>query len=97
MINNQQTDSATRLENLNKKIKDFEKKKIEAESELKVLKKQHSELLQQLKENGIENVEDLPKLIENLEKEFNQKLKEAELNAEEIESGISSFYETSGE
>lgn len=97
MINNQQTDSATRLENLNKKIKDFEKKKIEAESELKVLKKRHSELLQQLKENGIENVEDLPKLIENLEKEFNQKLKEAELNAEEIESRISSFYETSGE
>ncbi len=87
-------DPAKRLENLNNKVKEFEKKKIEAESELKILKKQHAELLQQLKDNGIENVENLPEIIKELEEEFNQKLEDAENNAKEIESGLSSFHET---
>lgn len=91
----QKTDSEKRLKVLDDKVKSFEKQKIEAESELKMLKKQHSELIEQLKSNGINNVEDLPKIIENLENEFNQKLEEAEADAAKIEQKISAFHETS--
>jgi len=84
-------DVTKRLENLNKKVKDFETQKIRAEQELEILKKQYNDLLEELKQYGITNVDDLPELIIKLETELEQKLTEAETEIGKTEEKIAAL------
>ncbi len=84
-------DVTKRLENLNKKVKDFETQKIRAEQELEILKKQYNDLLEELKQYGITNVDDLPELIIKLETELEQKLTEAETEIGKTEEKIATL------
>ncbi|MFA5398782.1 MAG: hypothetical protein WC346_22400 [Methanogenium sp.] len=84
-------DITKRLENLNKKVKDFETRKIRAEQELEIFKKQYNALLEELKQYGITNVDDLPELIVKLETELEQKLTEAETEIGKTEEKIATL------
>ena len=84
-------DITKRLENLNKKVKDFETRKIRAEQELEIFKKQYNALLEELKQYGITNVDDLPGLIIKLETELEQKLTEAETEIGKTEEKIATL------
>lgn len=84
-------DVTKRLENLNKKVKDFETQKIRAEQELEIFKKQYNALLEELKQYGITNVDDLPELIVKLETELEQKLTEAETEIGKTEEKIATL------
>lgn len=90
-----ENDPIKRLEVLDNKIKGFETTKIKTESELEMLKKQHTELIEELKEYGIEDVEDLPNLIQELQKEFDKLLTEAENNVKTTEETITSLQSAS--
>jgi len=84
-------DVTKRLENLNKKVKDFETQKIRAEQELDILKKQYNDLLEELKQYGITNVDNLPELIVKLETELEQKLTDAETEVGKTEEKIAAL------
>lgn len=86
-------DSIQRLELLQKKVNELNNKKIGAEKELELLKVQHNNLVKELKEMGVEDINDLPNLILKLENELNQKLTDAEENVKRTELQISSFQE----
>ncbi|MFA5398533.1 MAG: hypothetical protein WC346_21145 [Methanogenium sp.] len=84
-------DVTKRLEDLNKKVKDFETQKIRAEQELEILKKQYNDLLEELKQYGITNVDNLPELIAKLETELEQKLTDAETEVDKTEEKIAAL------
>lgn len=91
MIKKEELDPVKRLEELEKGVKELETLKIRTEQDIQLLQKQHTELKEELKQNGIENVDDLPNLISQLEQEFNQQLNDAENQVEQIQSKISSI------
>lgn len=91
MIKKEELDPVKRLEELEKRVKELETLKIRTEQDIQLLQKQHTELKEELKQNGIENVDDLPNLISQLEQEFNQQLNDAENQVEQIQSKISSI------
>jgi len=84
-------DFSERLKNLNQKIKEFETKKIKAESELAMFKTQYDSLKEELRLQGVENVDDLPGLIEQLEKDLETELTKAESEVGETEKKIASL------
>jgi len=84
-------DITKRLEKLTTKSKELETKKIRAEQEVSLLKKQYDELLIELKQAGIEDVNNLPNLIDQLEEEFNRKLSKGESDIEQIEKNLASL------
>lgn len=59
-----------RLSSLQSRIKEIETKKISAQAELEVLKKQHTALVEELKEKGITDIKDLPELIIQMEEQL---------------------------
>lgn len=81
-------DITTRINNLQTKIKALENTKIGAQKEIELLKKQHGQLIQSLKDKGIEDVNNLPALITQLEAELNDSLLNVENEIVEIETQI---------
>ncbi len=80
-----------RLKELNTKVDNLKTKKIRAEQELELKRQEHTNLIKELKEKGIENIDDLPNLILQLEEQFNTELDNAEKDVEEIERNITSI------
>lgn len=85
------SDNVKRLEELSKKVKEFEVRKIQAEQEAKTLKEQYNLLLQELQEKGITDVNNLPDIIASLEADFNNSLSEAEQLVADTERKIQSL------
>jgi TolA-binding protein len=79
-----------RLKELNTKVDNLKTKKIRAEQELELKRQEHINLIKELKEKGIENVDNLPNLILQLEEDFNIELNNAEREVDEIERNITS-------
>jgi hypothetical protein len=88
---NKEATGEERLKRLQNSVKDFETKKIRAESEQSLLKQQHTQLLAELKDKGIEDVNQLPELIEKLEEEFERELSKAETEVEGISQKVENF------
>ena len=84
-------DNIQRLESLQKKAKEFDTKKIGAEKELELLRKEYEGLIIELQTLGVENIDDLPSLITQLEQDLNQELTQAEKHVGEIEKFLSSI------
>ena len=84
-------DPVKRLEKLENKVKELETKKIRTEQDIQLFQKQYSELKEELKKQGVENLDNLPELISQLEQEFNQQLNDAESQVEQIEEKITSL------
>lgn len=80
-----------RLKKLTTKVDELKTKKIRAEQELELKRQEHTNLIKELQDIGIQNIDDLPNVILQLEEEFNQQLTNAEKNVEEIERATSSF------
>ena len=77
-----------KLEQLQKKVKEIDNKRIGAEKELELLNKQHKELVKEIQDNGIEDINNLPTLIKELEEEIDLKLQQAEEQIRNAESSI---------
>jgi phage shock protein A len=80
-----------RLEKLSKDVKELETKKIRAEQEKDTLKKQYNSLIEELKLKGVEDINNLPDLIAQLEQEFEDTLLNAEKEVAELERKISNI------
>ena len=81
-------DATVRLKELQEKVTTFNNKKIGAEKELELLRKQHADLIEELKQYGVEDVKNLPDLITRLEKGLKEKLDNAEIQVKTIEEQI---------
>lgn len=73
---------------LQKRISDIEKRKIQASTELEMLQRQYEEKVEELKELGIEDVGDVPALLEDLREQQRQKEQEIELQLNQIEKEL---------
>ena len=80
--------SEERLTSIKNRISAIQEKKASAEAENKLLKRQYSEGIAELKTMGIDNVKDLPKTIAALEEELKTLLGTVEEGITDIESKL---------
>ncbi|MCK9542539.1 MAG: hypothetical protein M0R03_10985 [Novosphingobium sp.] len=77
-----------RIQEIKRKIEELNTKKIQAGAQLEVLQKQYNEKLQELKALGIEDLNNIPQTITNLQNELNTLLSQAEINIIELETSL---------
>uniref|UniRef100_A0A7C3WLE6 Uncharacterized protein n=1 Tax=Dictyoglomus turgidum TaxID=513050 RepID=A0A7C3WLE6_9BACT len=84
-------DILKKIEEINKKVKDLETKKIRAEQELKFLQDQYNETIEELRKNGIDDVQNIPDMIISLEKEIDDMISNIESQILQIEQKLQSI------
>lgn len=65
---------AARLRELQARVEKVNNLKVAAEMKSDLLKKQYDELIQKIRQKGVESIDDLPQTITRLEQEINQEL-----------------------
>ena len=84
-------DILKKIEEINKKVKDLETRKIRAEQELKFLQDQYNETIEELRKNGIDDVQNIPDMIISLEKEIDDMISNIESQILQIEQKLQSI------
>jgi hypothetical protein len=82
-------DQTQKLESLQKRADELTRKKIQAETELTYLEKQHAEVIKELKELGIDNLEDIPSLIAEYSDKIEKQITNIEQSLTQIEKEVS--------
>ncbi len=81
-------DSVQKLTQLQKRIEEIQQKKVSAEAEVKVLHQRYEEEVTKAKALGIDNVDDLPTLIEQQEAEEKNLLESLEEEVSSVEQAL---------
>lgn len=83
-----------RLKDLRKALDELNTNKIRAEQEYNLLKDEYNKLVEELKNQGITNIEDLPEIIKTLETKFQSDLNNAEVEIDNIQKRITNIQTT---
>jgi molecular chaperone GrpE (heat shock protein) len=81
-------DNAQKLQQLQKRIEEIKQRKTSAEAEVKLLHQRYEEEVVKAKELGIENVDDLPTLINQQEEEEQTQLQNLEAEVNSVEQAL---------
>jgi F0F1-type ATP synthase membrane subunit b/b' len=78
-----------RIDGIKKRLDDINAKKLQAQAQLQVLEPQYNQKVEELKQLGITDFNNIPKVLEDLQKELEQLLQQAETNLTQLEEQLS--------
>jgi len=77
-----------RIENIKKRLEEINTKKVQAQAQLQILEPQYNQKAEELKKLGISDLNNIPKILDDMQKELEQLLQQAELNLTQLEAEL---------